>query len=338
MAARWSPHHQRLHRWLIHHSDRLPDHQPLLLAVSGGQDSMALTGLLQDLQRLHHWPLLLWHGDHGLRPEAQQQAQELHAWAQAHNLEVLVDRWSTPQPSEAAARQWRYSALQAAAQQHGIRHVVTGHTGSDRAETLLLQLARGTHRRGLASLRPQRALGCEGVLLSRPLLIFSRLETAHICQQLELPVWLDESNNTPRFSRNRIRHEVLPVLEQLHPGASRRISGVAERLAQEEQRHQELVHLALAALQPAEDSRTLARKPLMALASANQRLLLQAWLARQGLSLLTAAMLDALLQRLEPQQGPGRCDLNGGRQLHWNRQQIWLEPPAPRRAEMDGTP
>jgi hypothetical protein len=49
-------------------------------------------------------------------------------------------------------------------------------------------------------------------------------------------------------------------------------------------------------------------------------------------------MLDALLQRLQPQQGPGRCNLNGGRQLHWNRQQIWLEPPAPKRAEMDGTP
>ena len=68
MAAPWSPFHLRLHRLLLRRPQLLPPHATLLLAVSGGQDSMALVGLLRDLQRLHHWRLLLWHGDHGWRP------------------------------------------------------------------------------------------------------------------------------------------------------------------------------------------------------------------------------------------------------------------------------
>ncbi|WP_283746149.1 ATP-binding protein, partial [Bacillus cereus] len=78
---RWSPHHLRLHRWLLHQPELLPRGAHLMLAVSGGQDSMALLGLLRDLQRLHQWHLLLWHGNHRLRPEADKQAAELAGWA-----------------------------------------------------------------------------------------------------------------------------------------------------------------------------------------------------------------------------------------------------------------
>ena len=77
MAAPWSRFHLRLHRLLLRRPQLLPQHATLLLAVSGGQDSMALVGLLRDLQRLHHWRLLLWHGDHGWRPESAQQASAL---------------------------------------------------------------------------------------------------------------------------------------------------------------------------------------------------------------------------------------------------------------------
>ena len=97
-----------------------------------------------------------------------------------------------------------------AASRSGASHVVTGHTASDRAETLLLQLARGSHRRGLASLRPQRPLTA-ALTLVRPLLLFTRAETSQIHAQLGLPLWPDASNADPRYSRNRLREEVLPV-------------------------------------------------------------------------------------------------------------------------------
>ena len=322
MAERWSPYHLRLHRWLKRQPDLLPDGARLLLAVSGGQDSMALVGLLQDLQRLHHWTLSLWHGNHQLRPEASQQAEELASWADQEGLPLQIDSWQQPRSDEAAARAWRYAALEAAARSCSASHVATGHTASDRAETLLLQLARGSHRRGLASLRPTRPLAT-ALSLVRPLLLFSRAETAQIRQQLALPLWLDSSNSDPRFSRNRVRQEVLPVLEQLHPGAGRRISAVAERLAEEHDHQAELVLLALGSLTHAGAS--LDRHGLMALEPANQRQLLQAWLAQQGCSPLPPAALETLLARLKPGQGPGRSAFPAGRWLRWDRQGLWLE-------------
>lgn len=342
LAQRWSRHHLRLHRWLLQRPELLPDGASLLVAVSGGQDSMALVGLLQDLQRLHHWRLQLWHGDHQLRVNASEQAGELARWAAQQGLPLQIGIWQEPQPAEAAARTWRYAALAAAADHCGASHVVTGHTASDRAETLLLQLARGSHRRGLASLRPQRPLTAE-LTLVRPLLLFSRRETGQIHAQLGLPLWPDASNEEPRYSRNRLRQEVLPVLEQLHPGASRRISGVAERLAQEEESQQELMGLALAGLLAETPAPALAlrRRALVALAPANQRRLLQHWLGRQGLNNLPAQQIDVLLGRLASGRGPGSSDLREGLRLQWDRQHLWLHQAnahRPDRAEPPDSP
>jgi tRNA(Ile)-lysidine synthase len=298
----------------------------LLLAISGGQDSMVLLALLRDLRRLHHWNLQLWHGDHGWRAESSTQAAALAAWAQTQGLPLWLERWREPQAGEAAARQWRYERLAERAEALGASRVVTGHTASDRAETLLLQLARGSHRRGSGprALRPL----AEGIQLARPLLLFSRCDTGRLCRTLQLPVWLDSSNHDPRFSRNRIRAEVLPVLDALHPGASARLSALCERWEQEEPAKEELQRLALRGLllPGAGDQRQpgLDRPGLMALASANRRLLLQRWLSLQGHPQLPARQLEALLARLEPQRGPGQQQLAGGCTLHWDRHGLWL--------------
>jgi len=325
MAERWSPDHLRLHRLLRRRPELLPAGDTLLLAVSGGQDSMALLALLQDLRRLHHWQLALWHGDHGWRSESAQQAAELEAWALAQGYAIAVEPWQAPRAGESAARHWRYNRLLAHARAIGASRVVTGHTGSDRAETVLLQLARGSHRRGAGGPRALRPLD-NVVQLARPLLGFSREDTGRLCRELGLPLWLDPSNGEPVHGRNRIRLEVLPVLEAMHPGASARLSAWSERLEQETDALSELTQLALRGLERPDPAPRggLDRAGLLALAPANARLLLQAWLERQGVRGLAARQLEALLQRLAAGQPPGRQALAAGIDLHWQRERLWL--------------
>jgi tRNA(Ile)-lysidine synthase len=351
---RWSPYHLRLHQLLLRRPELLPQGASLLVALSGGQDSMALTGLMLDLRRLHHWSLQLWHGDHRWRPESSQQAREIAAWASGQGLEIQLASWEwqstyqqppdqqspdqhqpaqlqppqeqrQQQPrSEASARAWRYAGLVDCAQQRGCGHVVTGHTASDRAETLLLNLARGSDRRGLASLQEQRPLA-EGIQLVRPLLIFSREETARICQALQLPIWLDSSNAELRYSRNRVRSAVLPVLEELHPGATRRIGGTAARMAADLQGELELLDLALQPLSPG--PRSLRRQSLIGLEAANQRRLLHHWIARNSGLVLAATVLDKLLSRLANFRGAGQVDLPGDWRFTWNKNILQIHPP-----------
>ena len=110
LAQAWSRSHLRLHRHLLRHPGLLPDGASLLLAVSGGQDSMALLGLLLGLQRLHHWELSIWHGDHRWRPGSAGQAEELMAWCREQALSACCEPWiqaAAPPMNEAAARQWQ---------------------------------------------------------------------------------------------------------------------------------------------------------------------------------------------------------------------------------------
>ncbi|MCS5697566.1 tRNA lysidine(34) synthetase TilS [Cyanobium sp. FGCU-52] len=328
----WSADHLRLHRHLRSHPSLLPPGAPLLVAVSGGQDSMALIGLLHDLRRRHGWSLHLWHGDHGWRPESRDQAAALALWAIGRGLPLLGERADPPPAGEDAARRWRYGRLAEAARSLGCGHVVTGHTADDRAETVLLHLARGSHRQGLSSLRASRPLAeIPGAPhLCRPLLPFSRSDTLRICRQLDLPIWEDASNGDPRFSRNRVRAEVLPVLETLHPGAARRIAAQAERLAEEEDDQEELLQLTLTALAlpaTAAGMEQLRRAPLAALSRANRRRLLQRWLRERLGRPLNAAVLDALAARLETGGAPGRLALPDGWRLAWDRGTLFLMGP-----------
>lgn len=334
-----------------------------------------MSGLLRDLCGLHHWRLHLWHGDHGWREESWRQACELDSWARRQGLAIRLERQpavSTSGNREAVARRWRYRCLQWEALRLGCRHVLTAHTATDRAETVLLHLARGSHRRGLAALRrrlplaallqealptaceqpgpcsiaaavppaaadadeaaslPSQPSGLEPpptVWLVRPLQLFTRQDTERICRLQGWPVWQDPSNSELELSRNRIRAQVLPVLEQLHPGAARRISEQAERLAAEQEQQQELLDLALIPVQTG--PLQLDRRALLRLSAAAQGLLLQHWLRRCRGQELDSRSLAALLPRLALQRGAGRMDLAAGWQLRWQGTTLALRPPRP---------
>lgn len=165
-------------------------------AVSGGTDSMALL----ILSVAHGCRVTAIHVDHGLRPDSQREAE--HVRDLARKLGADFDaRQIHIEPGgnlEARARQARYSALPA--------EVLTGHTADDQAETVLINLLRGAGLRGLSGMRPNH---------QHPLLRLRRVETQALCKALDIHVVNDPSNEDPRFQRNRIRHELLPLLDEL---------------------------------------------------------------------------------------------------------------------------
>lgn len=329
----WLHWHDRLHRQLLLKPTLLPRGTTLLLALSGGQDSMALLGLLRDLRKHHHWTLQLWHGDHGWHPGSACVSKDLAKWCAQEALPLRVSRSTAEITSgEAAARAWRYSELSQYAQQlnqtcasSNSCTVVTAHTASDRAETLLMQLSRGTDLAGLGSLRQSRPLqanASNGPRLVRPLLDFTREETAAICQDLQLPVWHDPSNSDLRIERNRIRLELLPVLESLHAGCSRRMALLSERISQVHDTQNALVDLSLQSINSPGNG--LQRPPLQALAPDPRRTLLQRWLQQRGVRSLQARQLEELSRAIGPQQPPGERHLSSGHRLHWCRNWVQL--------------
>jgi tRNA(Ile)-lysidine synthase len=214
--ADWTPLHARIHRTL-RSRHLLEKRQRLLVAVSGGQDSLCLVKLLLDLQPKWEWQLGIAHCDHRWRSDSQANANFVKQLAQSWEIPFYCHTAEQPLLSEAAARQWRYQTLAAIAQSHHYQSIATGHTASDRAETLLYNLIRGSGADGLQALSWQRPLnvGARGCapLLVRPLLEVTRAETAKFCQDQQLQVWEDTTNLDLKYARNRIRQELLPYIQ-----------------------------------------------------------------------------------------------------------------------------
>ncbi|MCH2244759.1 MULTISPECIES: tRNA lysidine(34) synthetase TilS [Crocosphaera] len=227
----WTNIHARVHQTLKD-SCILPHKSNLLIAVSGGQDSLCLLKIMIDLQEKWGWNIAIAHCDHG--------------WASdlgiADHVEKIANNWNIPfylkvakamKETEAAAREWRYQSLVEIAEENDCREIVTGHTLSDRSETLLYNLIRGAGSNGLGALTWKRPL-TNNINLVRPLLKVSRGETLEFCQQFALPIWEDAANANLDYARNRIRQELVPYLkENFNPNVETTLSQTSEVLKAE---------------------------------------------------------------------------------------------------------
>jgi tRNA(Ile)-lysidine synthase len=230
----WTPIHAQIHR-TIRSRHLFTRNQRLLVAVSGGQDSLCLMKLLLDLQSKWGWYLGIAHCDHRWREDSQANAEHVRSlaqsWGVAFDLQTVTPLGSIN--TEAAARDWRYQALTTVAGENNYDCVVTGHTASDRAETLLYNLIRGTGADGLQSLVWQRPL-TPSIILVRPLLEMTRSQTGKFCEDFQIPVWLDSTNQDWKYARNRIRQELLPYLQtNFNPQVESALAQTAELLQAE---------------------------------------------------------------------------------------------------------
>jgi tRNA(Ile)-lysidine synthase len=206
--------------------------QRVLVAVSGGQDSLCLLKLLLDLQPKWNWHLAIAHCDHRW-PGDIGNADFVHSFACSWNLPFYLQTAAEINQTEAGAREWRYRALSAIAQHNGFSCIATGHTASDRAETLLYNLIRGSGADGLQALTWQRSLA-PGISLIRPLLTVTRSETAQFCREMQLQIWDDPANQDRTYARNRIRQELLPYLsDHFNPQVEHALAQTAELLQAE---------------------------------------------------------------------------------------------------------
>ncbi len=206
---------------------RLAPGRPVLLACSGGLDSAVLGELLADRKQ----PFAVAHvqyslrGDDSLADEAL--ARELaDRWGvrfYREDLDAAARAESGPESLQMAAREMRYAWFEEIRAAEGFHRIATAHHADDQVETLMLRLLGGSGLRGLRGIRPLREK------LIRPLLFARKWELLEFARQRSLPWREDRSNISPDYLRNRIRHELLPVAENLNPTA---ISGIIRASAQ----------------------------------------------------------------------------------------------------------
>ncbi|MBI2893706.1 MAG: tRNA lysidine(34) synthetase TilS [Deltaproteobacteria bacterium] len=196
----------------------------VLVACSGGPDSVALLAGLSELGRELCIELCVAHVDHGLRPGSERDGELVGRIAARLDLGLRIERIEVPAGPGGVlerAREARYACLEKVADELGCARIAVGHTRGDQAETVLHRLLRGTGIEGLGAIPPRRGR------IVRPLLDVGRPEVLEFLRTRGLPWVEDPSNERLEFLRVRLRREVLPLLDDLAPGVEERLAALA---------------------------------------------------------------------------------------------------------------
>lgn len=299
----------------------------MLCAVSGGRDSMALLSFLEQLAAEKGFILHAAHYNHMLRPTADRDEDFVRLWCADRHIPLAcgtcdVRAWAREQGAslEDAARTLRYRFLEETADRVGAQRIATAHHVQDNAETVLLHLLRGTGLRGLGGIAPVRGR------VVRPFLETDRRDIDAYVEENNIPYVEDESNADITFARNRLRIEVMPLLEKLAPGSTARIAGAAAILREEENH---LAQESAGLLPPTEEDKiSLPVNTLMSRDLAIRRRLVRSMAQQLGVG-LTAAQTDAVLAL----GSGGFLDLPDGLQAYRQAHRLTLRrlspPPEP---------
>jgi len=223
----------------------VPPDSKLVVAFSGGPDSTALLAGLAKLRCDMSLDLLACHVNHGIRKESSDKdaraaskiAESLSVEFRLFENDIPSKAKSIKQGIEQTAREVRYELLAGAVEQFGAIRVVMGHTLDDQAETTLMHAARGSGLRGMSGMRPRSVLNIPShqvlVNVIRPLLGVRHHDCVTFCELQSLDYVVDESNSSDIYARNRVRHDALPILERVSPGATAALARLARNSQQD---------------------------------------------------------------------------------------------------------
>ncbi|EXJ23436.1 tRNA(Ile)-lysidine synthetase [Alkalibacterium sp. AK22] len=204
----------------------------VLVAVSGGVDSVVLLDLISHLPDRCRPAMTVLHVDHGLREVSTEEAAFVRELASSYGADCLVRRWSKKDhPTsgfEAAARKIRYAFFKEAAANCHASKLLTAHHRDDQVETVLMRLVRGNSLHELAGIQAVRADA--GFDIYRPLLPFAKNELIAYAEQNGLKWCEDESNASNRYTRNRFRHSIIPLLKKENPMLEEHVIQFSEEL------------------------------------------------------------------------------------------------------------
>jgi len=229
----------------------LPDAGPVIVAVSGGPDSMTLLECLWRIVEKREagsaaHRLFVAHLHHGLRDAADGDAEFVREQAARRGCRFSLGREDVPSlarerglSTEAAAREARYAFLTKCATETGALAIALGHNADDQAETVLLRLLRGAGVRGVGGMRPVRPAGegAPNVRIVRPLLEVGRAQIKAFVREEDIPFRTDETNADPRYTRNKLRLDIIPALRDALQPRLAEVLGRFARLAREVSDH-----------------------------------------------------------------------------------------------------
>lgn len=187
----------------------------VVIAVSGGPDSMCLLSLLLSLQKSKNLKIIVAHVNHKIRVESEKEAKMVEDYCHENGCIYelyTIDEYQNTKFSEEDARRKRYAFFQKLLTKYSSPYLLTAHHGDDLVETVLMRLSRGSNIKGFASIK--RITVNDTYKTLRPLLTTTKENILHYLEENNIPYALDASNNDLKYTRNRYRHQVLPFLKK----------------------------------------------------------------------------------------------------------------------------
>lgn len=314
-----------LQTFLNHHGT----HRSYWLAYSGGLDSRVLLHLCVELRKQKPFSLKAIHIHHGLSPQADHwlaHCQQVCEQEQVDFLHFAIDASPSAGDSlENHARQQRYEKLAAVLAPGDM--LLTAHHQDDQAETVLLQLLRGAGLKGLSAMPEVKTVGSG--LHGRPLLSFTRAELKAYATAQQLTWVEDELNRDPHYTRNYLRHDIMPLLKKRWPTVTAAIARVANHCAEAQQLLDSVAVLDIEQIKGTQPG-TLSVRRLLELDPIRQKLILRFWIEAQGVLLPSTVKLQQILQDVLPARGDSSpCVTWGQVELRRYQDELYLLPTLP---------